>query len=420
MSNEKKIAIIGGGLSGLSLAFYLSELNPNNCITVYEKNKWGGLIQTIQTKNQKVVELAANAFLGHPEFFQIANKIGATPVQSASKLGRYIFRIKATRWPLRGLENLKLLSLMFKFIFLKQSFIPNARESIYDWGHRTLGKAITNFLLEPVLRGVYSGDFRQLSATLFYQKLKSNEKTKGLFSFQNGMGEFISKLKKYLDHKVNFAKEEISDLPSVLEKFDTVIVATSPASAALLLNKNHPKESQMLGVFEMRSIASITLFLNSTKPIKGYGCLFPEAENMNSLGVLWSRDIFPVHGEQGIERWMLLYTEQDTDDSLLNKIKEDRKKLYGENHFENKQSFPSEYHIQKWPQGLPHMTTQIEDYVTHLNNPIIISNSNSNSNSKSKSQKKKIYLHGNYLGRMGTTDILLRSQKLAKTINQEL
>ena len=44
-----KIAIIGGGISGLYAAKILTDLRHN--ITVYEKDKFGGCIEYIRYKN---------------------------------------------------------------------------------------------------------------------------------------------------------------------------------------------------------------------------------------------------------------------------------------------------------------------------------------------------------------------------------
>lgn len=42
-----KIAIIGAGISGLSLAWYLQKFHQNGSITLFEKeNRYGGMIET--------------------------------------------------------------------------------------------------------------------------------------------------------------------------------------------------------------------------------------------------------------------------------------------------------------------------------------------------------------------------------------
>ena len=42
-----KVAIIGGGISGLATAFYIKRLSPATQITVYEKeDRFGGKLQT--------------------------------------------------------------------------------------------------------------------------------------------------------------------------------------------------------------------------------------------------------------------------------------------------------------------------------------------------------------------------------------
>lgn len=49
----KKYAILGGGISGLSCAFYLKKLLPNSHVTVFDSSKrFGGWIETKTHHNQ--------------------------------------------------------------------------------------------------------------------------------------------------------------------------------------------------------------------------------------------------------------------------------------------------------------------------------------------------------------------------------
>ena len=57
-----KIAVIGGGISGLATAFYLKRFSPSNDITLYEaEDQLGGKLKTIN-KFGFAIELTNSVF----------------------------------------------------------------------------------------------------------------------------------------------------------------------------------------------------------------------------------------------------------------------------------------------------------------------------------------------------------------------
>jgi oxygen-dependent protoporphyrinogen oxidase len=409
MENEKsksispaRVAIVGGGLSGLSLAYYLQKQNIS--VTVFEKEKIGGLIQTKNIGTDGFIEAAANGFLGHPEILKISAEIGASSVHAPKKLGRFIFRGNARKWPLSLLASLKLARSVFMWIFFKSHIKPLPQESMRTWGNRFLGEEITQYLLEPALRGIFAGDLDRLSASIWFQKITGRRKknrTHGLLSFTRGMGEFCEKLALHLQAKaVDIRIQEVISLRELFADFQFIVIATAPPEAAVLLDVDLPAKANLLSRIEMRSIVSLTYILNSKEAISGYGCLFPQREKFNSLGVLWSRDIFPVHGASPVERWISLWNGRDSDKQLIANVDEDRKHLYGKS-----PGNPKEVFLHKWSKGLPHMTVELENILPALKKISLVG------------KGIPLLLHGNYLGEMGTTDLVLRSQTLAEEIS---
>jgi oxygen-dependent protoporphyrinogen oxidase len=370
---------------------------------LFEKNSLGGLIQTKYLGSNGFIEAAANGFLGHPEILKISKEIGATPVYAPKKLGRFIFRGKASKWPLSFFGSLKLIKVIFLWVFCKSHIKPLPNESMRTWGNRFFGEEITQYLLEPALRGIFAGDLDKLSASLWFKKINERPKknrTCGLLSFPKGMGEFCEKLADFIVNKgVHIRTQEVHSLAELYGEFHFIIVATAPPEAALLLEDELPAKAHLLKRIEMRSIVSLTYILKLKEAIAGYGCLFPQIEKFNSLGVLWSRDIFPIHGETPVERWISLYNGSDSDQELIAKIDQDRKHLYSKI-----PAVPKEVFFHRWPKGLPHMTVELENILPSLKTVSIVGNG------------LPLLLHGNYLGEMGTTDLVLRSQKLTQEI----
>jgi protoporphyrinogen oxidase len=147
----------------------------------------------------------------------------------------------------------------------------------------------------------------------------------------------------------------------------------------------------------------VTLVLEESPPLRGYGCLFPEQEGFESLGILWPRAMFPNHGSLPIERWLMLYNATDSEAMLLEKVEADRVRLYGK-----QPSKPLKVHVHYWPEALPHMTVALEEGLPEL---LEIHHSPG---------RPSIALHGNYLGAMGTTDILFISKELAESLSQSM
>lgn len=73
---SKHIVIVGGGLSGLSLAYYLRNYNFN--LTVLEaSDRLGGRIQTVKGQLDTPLELGATWLSDqHPELITLLDELG--------------------------------------------------------------------------------------------------------------------------------------------------------------------------------------------------------------------------------------------------------------------------------------------------------------------------------------------------------
>ena len=76
LSSSKEIIIVGGGLSGLTIAYRIGTKRPDLKITIIEKrSKLGGEIET-WTKDDWVCDLAVNASRPHPSVWRLIDDIG--------------------------------------------------------------------------------------------------------------------------------------------------------------------------------------------------------------------------------------------------------------------------------------------------------------------------------------------------------
>ena len=300
-----KIAIVGGGISGLSLAYYLQN---DFEVTVFEKDKWGGKAYTQKVENY-LFEEGVNGFLSNsPKTMELCKEIGINPVkanENAKK--RYIYDDKLIEIPLKPLDFLKsdIMSFSGKLRILKEFFVKPkcVEESVEEFATRRLGKEFMQKMMVPMLAGIYASTPEITSMNAAFPKLKKIECEYGslfkgmmklkrggqpsgeLHSFEYGMSEFINRLKEKT--KANFIKKEISDIDE-LKDFDKIVLATPAYESAKILQK-YDKLSNLLSKIDYNPVAIVGFDFETIKPI-GFGILTIKEQ---TLGVLMDKYIFP-------------------------------------------------------------------------------------------------------------------------------
>jgi len=301
----QKLAIIGGGISGLSLAYYLQNSFD---ITVFEKDKWGGKAYT-QKVDKYLLEEGVNGFLSNsPKTLELCEEIGIKPVRANDNAKkRFIFDDKLIEIPTRPLDFIKsdILSFGGKLRILKEFFIkPECEEeSVEEFANRRLGEEFTKKMMIPMLAGIYASTPAKTSMNAAFPKLKRIECEYGslfkgmmklkrggqpsgeLHSFEWGMSEFIEKLKEKT--KAKFIKKEINNIDE-LSEFDKIVVAT-PAYAAAKILKKYEKLSELLSKIEYNPVAIVGFDYEDIKPV-GFGILTIKEK---TLGILMDKYIFP-------------------------------------------------------------------------------------------------------------------------------
>jgi len=92
--SDKKIYIIGGGLSGLTLAYLLSKRNIH-AVILEASSRPGGRIQTIKGENETPLELGATWFSDmHPNLLALIEELGLKKYPQFSK-GISLFQTKS-------------------------------------------------------------------------------------------------------------------------------------------------------------------------------------------------------------------------------------------------------------------------------------------------------------------------------------
>ncbi|KAF4448591.1 Protoporphyrinogen oxidase [Fusarium austroafricanum] len=192
-AKDAKIAVLGGGLTGLTAAYYLAKKLPSTArITLYESsNRLGGWIKTdrvpvdIEGKNgivtfergaRSLSSLAGNTFrFDDLVLYDLALDLGLT-INSPTPMPRYIYypdHLVATppninifdifREPLY-LESIGA-SLGLGINSLRKRHLPTEDQSVSDWLYAVSNsRKGAGTLASAMMHGIYGGDINKLSA----------------------------------------------------------------------------------------------------------------------------------------------------------------------------------------------------------------------------------------------------------------
>jgi oxygen-dependent protoporphyrinogen oxidase len=408
-----QVSVIGGGFSGLTLAYELAR--QGILVTVFEKSpKLGGLIQSYRT-DQMLVETGANALIYSEEIHHLFLNLGLPyfKVKKESKRRFFFHQGKLKQWPLNFFETIILFFRVLKILFKGfSSAKPYDRETVSQWGLRLLGKAFTRQVLGTALNGVYAGKIEEMSASLvlgrfFNQKKSGQRKYKGSIAPENGMGQLIDKLKSHLIKQgVVFLEQEVLSL----KDFD------HPVVLAISLNGlNQFRNEVDFGCNHLTMLPLVRATMSIQDPqnrIEGFGALFCPDEGLKTLGVLANTMIFEERGPTYNESWIIGGTRSPevlhfSDEEVKKLIVQERSILFSKS---QKALEPiSEIEVIRWSQALPHYDLRLEDWLKNISKKKFVNQ-----------QKQKIYLTGNYLGRLGLSQIYEMNQELAVKIKNEL
>jgi oxygen-dependent protoporphyrinogen oxidase len=185
----KKVAIIGAGISGVSLAYYLSK-HENIAVTLFDnRSEAGGCIKTIQ-KDGFQVESGPNGVLNSKahvkELYEEAGLANILQYSSELTKRRYIQMGKklhlAPMSPISAITT-KLLTAGGKIRVLKEPTIPartdGVEETIAEFTSRRLGSEAADTLIATLVGGIYAGDTTKLSMAAAFPRLYELEQTYG-------------------------------------------------------------------------------------------------------------------------------------------------------------------------------------------------------------------------------------------------
>lgn len=384
-----KVSILGGGFSGLTLAYALTKRGIP-CEVFERSDRVGGLIGTLNYP-KGLVETAANGILCSAEVAQMFSDIDVKFIRtSPESKKRFVFRGSPRRWPFTAMETFGIIkNLLLSLLKGRNYFKPRRKESVLEWGTRIVGRPAAE-VLGTVLQGIYAGDPSQLSASLILRKVSKSGST---VAPEFGMGDLINGLQKYLIKKgVIINLSWTGKLP---ENFPVVYCTPAYETAQLLKIKS-------LEQIDYLPLVSVTAFYPaSARKWVGFGCLFPRDSGFRALGVLFNSVIFENRSKVHSETWIL----GGALDREITKLNPDEiGDIVVREHYllNSKSDIPLSIQVTKWDRAIPHYSIELEEILEEFNLP------------------NGVYVHGNFLGGLGLGKILTRSHELAEKIQKDL
>lgn len=349
----RRIAIIGGGISGLSAAFALEENRragmPVEYVLFESSPRLGGVLVTDRVEGC-LVEAGPDSFLTEkPWAADLCKKIGLGDQLIGSndpeRKTYIVVNGKLVVMPdgLMFMVPTKILPTVFSPLFSLRTkmrmaaewFHPphkaSADETVAEMVERHYGPEMVDRLADPLLSGVYGGEASQLSVRAVLARFAEMEAKHGslgramlsarrrmrvaakgparpLFtSLKEGMQQMVDALVSRLDAG---ALRTSSPVQSVLSQdggwtvsagyqsdhFDALIVATPAPAASALLQIADESLSRELG--EIRYSSSVTVTLGYDENVRGslppgFGFLVPRSEGRRMLAATFVHNKFP-------------------------------------------------------------------------------------------------------------------------------
>jgi oxygen-dependent protoporphyrinogen oxidase len=327
-----KIAIIGGGISGLTTAFYIKRAKPEWEVSVFEKDKeLGGKMKTVNIEGF-LFEEGSNGFLSNkPDTLDLVEQSDCSDIllrSSDDARIRFIFTDKLYTLPESPGAFLKtpLLSLKGKLRVAMEYFIApkkdDSDETLQSFGYRRVGQEMTDVFLDAMVAGIYASTPDKISVNaafpavvklekeyggLFRGMLAKRKKDAGpggvLMSFKGGVSSFIQRLSKVYD--IDILKDITIDKiekegtkfrvfgENVDMSFDKIVLSTEAFESARILGDFNQELVSRLNDIEYSPISIVGLGYDKLEhDLKGFGLLCTTSAKKEILGVLWDSSIF--------------------------------------------------------------------------------------------------------------------------------
>ena len=403
-SEKTDIIIVGAGLTGLTMAFYLKKAGINFKI-VEKASRTGGVIQTVN-ENGFVYETGPNTgVISHPEltelFEDLADKCTLETADPNAKR-RLIWKNRMWHAIPSGLLsaiNTPLFTWYDKFRILGEPFRPkgtNPNESLAELVKRRMGQSFLDYAVDPFISGVYAGDPNKLITRYALPKLwkleqefgsfvggsikkaklpkseRDKKATREVFSAKGGLSRLTDAMTEAIGQEnillnvqgimakptdQGFQLQIITPEKMILMEARHLVTTCGGYALAGLLPFLEQEEIAPFNDLEYAAVTQVLLGFKKWKgmSLKAFGGLVPTREKKNILGVLFTSSFFenraPKEGALlsvfmgGIKRPEIIKMNDEEIQSLLDK---ELPRMLGDRNLQ-----PDMIRIHRYPKAIP-------------------------------------------------------------------
>lgn len=347
-----RVAIIGGGISGLATAAAL-EVRGAEVVVLEGEQRPGGKVRT-EALDGWLCEWGPTGFLDRePATRALCERLGLggrLVAASVAAKNRFIMKggalLPVPMSPPAFLRS-KLLSPGGRLRVMTEPFRrarrDGADETVAEFGARRIGDEAVDILLDPMVSGIFAGDAHQLSVGAAFPRIVELEQKHGslvramiavgrerrrtgrkaggpggpageLTSFPAGMREPIDALAQLLGNRLRTgmraaAIEKQQGTHWVVHteggeriEADRLVLAVPAPDSARLLSPLDAPLSALVGGIPYANIAIVLMGLRRehvAHSLEGFGLLVPRKEGRRVLGMIWSSTLFAGRAPAG-------------------------------------------------------------------------------------------------------------------------
>lgn len=434
--NTTKVIIIGGGITGLSAAWYLQTRSDAPIeITLIEADEMlGGKMLTRRITSESgdfIIDAGPESFVTRkPEAWELALELGLEEeIINPGSETRNMYVLDAgepKKIPLSppAFITSDLLSTKGKLRMLIEPIIPartdDQDESLADFVNRRLGEEALEKMIGPVLAGIYNTDPKTQSIMTTSPVMREMEKEHGglfkgalarmrarrktkpdpatpkrpqFMTFESGAQKMVDALKAKLEAEVLTGTQvtglskngtgywvEHADQPPRFA--DAVILATPANQASQLLARIDRDAAELIGRIDHQNIGTATLIFDSKAINLDYtinGLMIPRREQRRIDAITWTSNKPMPRGPEGFEMLRVFFGGGDPEvvtlpeDEIIGVIREELAELLGI------EAEPVHTAVFTWPDSFPQAAVGhlelVDEIEAHLPDGIITAGS---------------------------------------------
>ncbi|MGI4831951.1 MAG: protoporphyrinogen oxidase [Janthinobacterium lividum] len=342
-----RIAIIGGGLTGLTLAYYLQQAGL--AYDLFEaSDQPGGNLRSVAEAAGYQLEAGPNSLLLSAELTELLTELGLDEaLEEAAPVSAHRYVLRGGQYRALPASPPKLLTSSF-FSFktklrllaelLRRPAPPVPDETVGAFFERHFGREVVDYAVAPFVGGIYAGDPYQLQLALTFPQLAALEQQhgsvlRGLAAGQRagsgvrrrtvvlrgGNQRLTDALRSRLTHyhapapiteirRDALGGYQLLDAAGELmgstkqSTYSHLALALPAYAAAGLLRALHPAAAEALAAVHypaMTLVYSAYERAAITHPLAGFGALHPPREGTYAAGAIWTSSLFPGRAPAG-------------------------------------------------------------------------------------------------------------------------